>query len=250
GRVVFMIPWNEHVVIGTTDTPVDTIPMEPIPSDEEIDWLLETSGHYLTRNPRRADVRATFAGIRPLVKSGGEDHTAALSRDHTVNVSKSGLVTIAGGKWTTYRKMAEDTIDCAMVIAQLPERPCGTRELHLHGHTPEAEPDADAVFAVYGSDGPALQRLIEERPGLAEPLHPDFDYVAAQVVWAVRHEMARTVEDVLARRLRVLFLDTRASIAMAPAVAALMAVELGCDSAWERQQVEALRAVAEPLLVT
>lgn len=250
GRVVFVIPWNEHVVVGTTDTPIDEIPMEPIPRDEEIDWLLETSGHYLTRDPERADVRATFAGIRPLVRSGGEDNTAALSRDHTVNVSKSGLVTIAGGKWTTYRKMAEDTIDCAMVIAQLPGRPCETRELRLHGYAPGAESDADGDFAIYGSDGPALQRLVEEQPDFAKQLHPDFDYVGAQVVWAVRHEMARTVEDVLARRLRVLFLDTRASIAMAPVVAALMAAELGRDSVWEREQVEALRAVAEPLLVT
>jgi glycerol-3-phosphate dehydrogenase len=250
GRVVFVIPWNDRVVIGTTDTEVDSIPMEPVPRDEEIDWLLETSGHYLVRDPERADVRATFAGIRPLVKSGGEDSTAALSRDHTVNVSKSGLVTIAGGKWTTYRKMAEDTIDCAIAIAQLPERPCGTRELQLHGYMPKVESDAAPMFAIYGSDGPALQLLIDEEPGFAERLHPDFDYVAAQVVWAVRHEMARTVEDVLARRLRVLFLDTRATIAMAPTVAALMAAELGRDPAWERQQVEALRAVAEPLLVT
>ena len=146
--------------------------------------------------------------------------------------------------------MAEDTIDCAMVIAQLPGRPCETRELRLHGYAPGAESDADGDFAIYGSDGPALQRLVEEQPDFAKQLHPDFDYVAAQVVWAVRHEMARTVEDVLARRLRVLFLDTRASIAMAPVVAALMAAELGRDSVWEREQVEALRAVAEPLLVT
>jgi len=250
GRVVFVIPWNERVVVGTTDTPVDAIPLEPVPRDGEIDWLLETSARYLIRDPERSDVRATFAGIRPLVKSGGEDNTAALSRDHTVNVSKSGLVTIAGGKWTTYRKMAEDTIDCAVAIAQLPDRRCGTRDLHLHGYAPRTGSAVSEAFAIYGSDGPALQRLVEERPALAKSLHPDFDYVAAQVVWAVRHEMARTVEDVLARRLRVLFLDTRASLAMAPVVAALMAAELGRDSAWEREQVEALRAVAEPLLVT
>jgi glycerol-3-phosphate dehydrogenase len=249
GRVVFVIPWNDRVVIGTTDTPVDATAMEPVPRDDEIDWLLETSGRYLVRDPDRGDVRATFAGIRPLVKSGGEDNTAALSRDHTVNVSKSGLVTIAGGKWTTYRKMAEDTIDCAVAIALLPERPCPTQELRLHGYEPGGDSGTGGAFAIYGSDGPELARLAGERPEFAERLHTEFDYIGAQVVWAVRHEMARTVEDVLARRLRALFLDTRASIAMAPVVAALMAAELGRDSAWEREQVEALNAVAEPLLV-
>jgi glycerol-3-phosphate dehydrogenase len=247
GRVVFVIPWRDRVVIGTTDTPIDAIPVEPIPRDEEIDWLLATSARYLIRDPERADVRATFAGIRPLVRDGGEESTAALSRDHTINVSKSGLVTIAGGKWTTYRKMAEDTIDCAMAIAQLPERSCTTVELSLHGHSTAVEPDA--ALAPYGSDAPGLRRLIEQSPELAKRLHPDFDDVAAQVVWAVRHEMARTVEDVLARRLRALFLDTRASIAMAPTVAALMAAELERDADWEHAQVAALRAVAEPLLV-
>jgi len=224
GRVVFVIPWNDRVVIGTTDTPIDAVSMEPIPRDDEIDWLLETSAHYLVRDPDRGDVRATFAGIRPLVKSGGEDNTAALSRDHTVNVSKSGLVTIA--------------------------RPCDTQELRLHGYESAVGTGASGAFAIYGSDGPALTRLVEERPELGERLHPDFDYVGAQVVWAVRHEMARTVEDVLARRLRALFLDTRASLAMAPFVAAMMAAELGRDSGWESEQVEALREVAEPLLVS
>jgi glycerol-3-phosphate dehydrogenase len=249
GRVVFVIPWQDRVVVGTTDTPIDAIPVEPVPRDDEIDWLLETSARYLVRNPARADVRATFAGIRPLVRDGGEDSTAALSREHTVNVSKSGLVTIAGGKWTTYRKMAEDTIDFATAIAQLPERACETAELRLHGYLPLAESESHGPLEAYGSDAPALQRLIREQPELAEVLHPDFDYVAGQVVWAVRHEMARTVEDVLARRLRVLFLDTRASLAMAPAVAASMAKELGRDADWEREELDAFRAVAEPLLV-
>jgi glycerol-3-phosphate dehydrogenase len=176
-----------------------------------------------------------------------EDDTSAISRDHTIHISRSGLLTIAGGKWTTYRKMAEDTIDCAAVIGELAERACVTRELRLHGHT--LERDEAGGFAAYGADAAALRALVAADERLAEQLHPEFDYRAVQVVWAARHEMARTLEDVLARRLRALFLDTRASLVMAPRVAQLLAAELGRDHAWEQAQVEAFRAVAEPLLV-
>jgi glycerol-3-phosphate dehydrogenase len=248
GRIIFVIPWYGRVVVGTTDTPIATATVEPLPTEAEIEFLLATSARYLNRDPARQDVLGTFVGIRPLVTGGGDETTAALSREHTVNVSKSGLITIAGGKWTTYRKMAEDTIDCAAVVAQLPERPCLTPELNIHGYDENAA--EHGPLAVYGSDAPALRRLIEEDVRYQQRLHPAFDYLAGQVVWAVRHEMARSVEDVLARRTRALILDTRASMEMAPAVADLMAEELKRDADWARGQVRDFRTLAEKLLLT
>lgn len=247
GRIIFMIPWNGRVVVGTTDTPISEATSEPEPEDGELEFLLETSARYLLRDPTRADVRAVFVGIRPLVKGGGDEAGAALSREHTVSVSKSGLVTIAGGKWTTYRKMAQDTVDLAAAVGGLPERPCRTEELRIHGYDESAAEHGS--LAVYGSDAPALQRLLAEDPRLAELLHPAFAHCAGEVVWSVRHEMARSVIDVLARRMRVLFLDTRAGIEIAPRVAELMAGELGRDAAWIQGQLREFRSLAERSLL-
>jgi len=248
GRIVFVIPWYDRVVVGTTDTGLESVVEEPRPRDEEIEFLLETSARYLIRDPRREDVRGVFAGIRPLVKDVEAEGTAAISREHAVDVSVSGLVSIAGGKWTTYRKMAEDTVDTAAAVADLPERPCPTRTLRIHGYDPQSA--RHGPLAVYGSDAPRLQKLISEDPRCGEPLHPAFDVCAAQVVWAVRNEMARTVADVLARRTRILLLDTRVSLDLAPQVAALMAAELSRDAVWAAEQVRAFRELAEPLLVS
>ena len=248
GRVLFAIPWHDRVVVGTTDTPVEEAVLEPRPLDEELDFLLTHAARYLTRDPKPADVKSTFAGLRPLVGSpdGGEG-TAALSRDHTLHIAESGLVTIAGGKWTTYRKMAEDTIDQAATLADLDDRPSVTRGLRIHGHHRNAERFGD--LSAYGSDAPAIQSLFREDARYAERLHPGRPTKAGEVVWAVRHEMARTVEDVLARRTRTLLLDAQAGIEMAPKVAALMAEELGRDEAWQREQVEAYEALAQGYLI-
>ena len=246
GRVLFAIPWRDVVVVGTTDTPVDGAAAEPRPLDEELDFLLRHAARYLTRDPSPADVRSTFAGLRPLVANpSAEGGTAALSRDHVLHIADSGLVTITGGKWTTYRKMAEDTVDQASVLAGLPERPCPTEDLPIHG----AGGAADGPLAVYGSDADAVQALMDDDPALNEPLHPARPVRAGQVVWAARNELARTVEDVLSRRTRELLLDARASVEMAPRVASLLAAELGRDEAWEREQVEAYAALAEGYLV-
>ena len=155
-------------------------------------------------------------------------------------------VTICGGKWTTYRHMAEDCIDQAATLAQLSERPCATRELHIHGYVAEVKVAAKDLssLAVYGSDAEAILKLIENDRRLGEPLHASLPYVKAEVIWAVRHEMARTVEDVLARRTRALFLNARAALAMAPAVADLMASELGWDEPTNANQLAAFRDVA------
>jgi len=243
GRVLFAVPWNDRVVVGTTDTPVAEPSLEPRPLAAEIDFLLDHAGRYLLQNPGPQDVLACFAGLRPLVRGGEESaKSAAVSRDHTLLVSPSRLVTITGGKWTTYRSMGEGAVDQAAAVAGLEPRPSATATLRLHGWTPDLRPDAP--WADYGADAPALARLAAERPGLDEPLHYGLPYRACEVVWAARHEMARTVEDVLARRTRALLLDARASAAVAPDVAALMAAELGRDEAWQRRQVESYRELA------
>jgi glycerol-3-phosphate dehydrogenase len=247
-RVLFAIPWHSRVVVGTTDTEVPEAELEPRPLDEEIEFLLNHTGRYLTRDPGPEDVQSIFAGLRPLVGSAGtEGRTAAISRDHTLHIAPSGLVTITGGKWTTYRKMAEDTIDQAALLAELPERPSPTRTLQIHGAHSNAA--SFGTLADYGADAPALRTLISSEARLGEPLHPDHPFVAGQVVWAARREMARTVEDVLARRLRLLILDARAARDAVPAVAALLAAELGHDEAWQNDQVEQFRCLAARYLL-
>lgn len=242
GRVMFAIPWHGHAVVGTTDTPIPKATLEPRPLESEIDFVIDTAGAYLARRPGRKDILSVFTGIRPLVQAGRAATTATLSRDHTITISKSGLLTIAGGKWTTYRKMAEDCLEHAILLARLEERPCRTSSLCIHGATPRTGPDS--ALTVYGSDQAALEQLAREEPALAQPLGSALPITGAQVVWAVRCEMARTVEDVLARRTRALFLNSRAALEMAPMVARMMMRELGRDDRWEKEQVEDFRQTA------
>ena len=242
GRVMFAIPWHGHTLVGTTDTPVDTPTLEPRPMEAEIEFILETAGRYLLKAPTRADVLSVFAGVRPLVKSGDGTMTAALSRDHTIHIDASGLLTMTGGKWTTYRNMAEHAVDQAADFARLAERPCTTRTLNVHAFHSNAE--RFGALRVYGADAIGIQELMNATPSLAATLHPDLPYTGAEVVWAARHEMARTIEDVLARRTRALFLNARAAEAMAPAVARLMATELDWDEARQSAEVTAFSALA------
>jgi glycerol-3-phosphate dehydrogenase len=247
GRVMFAIPWHGHTLVGTTDTPMIHAPLEPVALDQEIEFMLETAALYLEKKPSRADVLSVFAGIRPLAKSGEGTNTAALSRDHTIHIDKSGLLSIAGGKWTTYRNMAQDCVDQAATLGDLPDKECVTKTLNIHGHHPNAASFGPLAF--YGSDAPAIRELIAGDATLGQTLDAELPYVAAEVVWAAREEMARTVEDVLARRTRALFLNAKAAIRMAPRVAALLAQELGCDKKWQIDQVEKFRQVAEGYLV-
>lgn len=236
GRVLFAIPWHHVVLVGTTDTPVKQTSHEPRPLAEELKFLLDHAGRYLVKKARAEDVLSVFAGLRPLVGGGDEEGTTAeLSRDHSLIISKTGLVTITGGKWTTYRKMAEDTIDKAALLADLPDRPCVTQELRVHGWSDQSAQSGD--FAFYGSDAESLQQLIAEQPEYGERLHERLPIVAGQVIWAARHEMARTIEDALSRRTRCLLFDAKASLEAAPKVASLLARELGRDAAWEAKQV-------------
>jgi glycerol-3-phosphate dehydrogenase len=208
-----------------------------------VEFILETAGRYLHKAPSRDDVLSVFVGIRPLVKSGDSKLTAALSRDHTIHIDASGLITTTGGKWTTYRNMAEHTVDQAADLARLSESACVTRTLNIHGFHPTAA--RFGPLAIYGSDAAAIEDLVRATPGLGAKLHDALPYIAAEVVWAAREEMARTVEDVLARRTRALFLNAKAAEAMAPEVARLMADELNWSEAEREAQVRSFVALAK-----
>jgi glycerol-3-phosphate dehydrogenase len=244
GRVLFAIPWHDRVVVGTTDDPVPRPEYDPHPTADERKFLLAHIERFLGRPPQDGDIRSIWSGQRPLVRQADTANTAALSRDHTILISPSKLVTITGGKWTTYRKMAEDVINRAAPLAGLPHVASRTSDLRLHGWTtkPAARNEWECV---YGSDLPFLQSLAEENVEFDEFLHPALPFRKAEIVWAARHEMARTVEDVLARRTRALFLDAAASMESAPVTARLLAGELGHNNTWARDQVQSFRKLAE-----
>lgn len=236
GRVLFVIPWQGKVLLGTTDTPRTDTPLEPRPLPAEIDFILDTAGRYLARPPGRADVRSAFAGLRPLIGAGPGGGTANLSREHLIQVSASGLVSVAGGKWTTYRHMAEQIVDRAQQVAGLPARPCPTATLRLHGASPGND--------ILGND----RALIDALPGAGVRLHPRLDLSEAEVRHAARHEQARDVDDVLARRHRALFIDARAAREAAAAVARILADELGWSDERRRERTEAFHRLAEGFL--
>ena len=256
GRVLFVVPWHRRALVGTTDTPVPEVAVEPRPLEEEVAFLLEHAARYLTRDPRREDVLSVYAGLRPLVRAEGAASTASLSRDHSIFESPSGLVTIVGGKWTTYRRMGEDVVDHAARMAGLPERPSSTAELRLHGAPLDEQVEHSAagtpsgMLAAYGTEADQVRALAEADPDLAVPMHPRLPYLMCEVAWAVRHEMARSVEDVLSRRTRALVLDARAAIECAPAVARVVARELGRDESWEAEQIASFTRRAEQSLLS
>jgi glycerol-3-phosphate dehydrogenase len=233
GRVLFAVPWLGRILVGTTDTPVPGADLEPRPLSEELEFLLRHAAKYFTRDPAPSDVLCMFAGLRPLVRAGVAENTATLSREHVITTSRSGLVTITGGKWTTYRRMGEDVVDASEKMAGIDKKPSRTENLAIH------DSEAAAIDALASSDA-----------DLGRPLHPRLPYRGADVAWAARHEMARTVEDALSRRTRSLLLDARASIEAAPAVARILARELGRDAAWEARQIDLYRVLAGAHLMT
>ncbi|HVF47011.1 MAG TPA: glycerol-3-phosphate dehydrogenase/oxidase [Pyrinomonadaceae bacterium] len=220
GRVLFCIPWHGYTLVGTTDTSVANAELEPAALGAEIDFVLETAAGYLDKKPTRADIQSVFAGIRPLIARRPAARTASLSRGHDLVVDPSGLVTITGGKWTTYRRMAEDAVDKAAEIGQLGEHGCRTRNLLIKPPHSEAGHDAG-------------------------PLHPALHYTKNDVLRAIRDEMARTVEDVLARRTRGLFLNVAAALEIAPDVANMIAEEHGKNRAWVVEQIKSFGQTAE-----
>lgn len=247
GRIFFAIPWQNRVLLGTTESAAHAVTLEPRPLRDEIAFLLEHAARYLARAPSESDILSAFAGLRPLLKGADGKPTATLSRGHRVEVARSGLVTVTGGKWTTYRQMAEEAVNRAAETAGLPRRAPRTRRLRLHGGEDFVE--SESSLAHYGTDAWAVRGLCSEGDGNTL-LHPRLPYRVGEVRWAVRREMARTVADVLARRTRALFLDARAATEMAPAVARVMAKELGRDIIWENEQVAAFRELARGYLVS
>jgi len=247
GRVLFIVPWKNHLVVGTTDLNIDEPVLEPKPFEEEIEFLLEHAGKYLIKDPKREDVLSAFSGIRPLVKTSSDQDSSKVSRDHLIFASDSKLLTICGGKWTTFRKMAEDVIDKAIALFKLVERPCTTESLKLHGYL-EGVHEIDS-WCVYGSDAKEMTRLMKDSPHSNEPMHQDLTYLPVEVIWAVKHEMAIHLEDVLARRTRALFLNARASIEIAEKVARMMAKELGHGEDWILQETKAFKKLAENYLL-
>ena len=237
GRVLFAVPWHDKVVVGTTDTLREHPELEPQALESEIEFILNTAGRYLTRKPQRSDVLSVFAGLRPLAapKKEGKS-TKEISRSHKIFVSENKLITITGGKWTTYRRMAEDTVDKAIELNLLEKKACVTKKFRIHGY--QLNPDLNNHLYIYGSDIQAIKTLMQSDPAMAEKLHPKYDYTVAEVVWAVREEMALNVEDILARRVRLLFLDARVAAEVAPKVARIVAKELGYDQAWIDGQVK------------
>ncbi len=247
GRVLFAVPWYNDVLIGTTDTPLNESLLEPKALDEEIDFILNNCSQYLVKQPSKADIKSVFAGLRPLAAtSANNNSTKEISRDHKLIVSSSGLITITGGKWTTYRKMAEETVDLAIKLNHLSAKACNTKQLHIHGYTQE---NATNYLAVYGSDALQVKKLLSENQVFDALLHPDFPYKAAEVVWAVRNEMVVNVEDFLARRIRILFIDAKAATEMAPKVARIMADELNLNLDWQENQVKNFIAIADNYLI-
>lgn len=245
GRVMFAVPWHGHVVVGTTDTLIENHSLEPIALNSEIDFVLETAGQYLLKQPNRKDVLSVFAGLRPLAKpEGGKAATKEISRGHKVLISVSGLITIIGGKWTTYRKMAEDTIEKAIMLGGLPDRECVTKHLPIHGFRMDIDPNTDSM-APYGLDKEKILSIGEVNDMWDGWLSEKLQIRKSQLAWAVRNEWARTIEDFLARRTRALFLDARESLRIAPEVAKLMAQELGENRKWAKQQVEQFKEVAK-----
>jgi glycerol-3-phosphate dehydrogenase len=243
GRVLFAVPWNGKVVVGTTDTPVNKPKLEPVALESEIDFILETAGRYLKKQPVRNDVLSIFAGLRPLAaaKNGNGKKTREISRSHKIIVSSSGLMTMIGGKWTTFRKMAEDMINKAEKHYGLKNTKSVTRELKIHGHGNIA--DYSDPLHIYGTDRDKILELINNDPALGDSLSDCLPLIKAQVVWAVREEMAMTVEDVLSRRTRCQILDAKESLKIAPEVAKIIAAEMGKDEQWIVDQIAAYEKV-------
>lgn len=247
GRVLFAVPWHGKALIGTTDTPLDQHSLEPVALDQEIEFILRTASQYLTRAPERKDVLSVFAGLRPLAAPGkNTGSTKEISRSHKIIVSMSGLITVIGGKWTTYRRMAEEIIDKAIHVADLEKVPCLSKDAQIHGYTLNSSQDS---LAIYGSDAAKIKNFAQENPDLNKPLEEGYPYLQAEVLWQIRNEMARKIEDILARRLRVLFLDAKAAIRMAPAVAEIIAAELNHNKDWQRKEVAEFTALANRYLL-
>ena len=246
GRVLFAVPWHDAIVLGTTDTPLSMISDEPIALEEEVNFILEHFNQYNQVKITRGDIKSIYAGLRPLVKTSNNKSTALASRDHTIIVSKSNLITITGGKWTTYRKMAKDALNNAVFVAKLPLIKCSTRNLRLHGYLPNVA--YGQTLSQYGSDASKILEIMEKQKSMSERIHPDHPFTRAELEWCVTNEMAMQVEDILARRSRMLFVDAHAAIASSEKTARMMASLLHRDEQWVQHQIVAFQEMAKGYL--
>lgn len=246
GRVFFVIPWHEKWILGTTDTPVKNVEWEPKALQEEIDFVIHHFNKYAAKTISKADVKSVFVGLRPLVKVENQQSTSVMPRDHAVKVLPSGLIHIIGGKWTTYRNMAQHAIDVAIEKGDLEFVKCKTKRLPIHGCTTQFE---HSHFDIYGNDAINIKELISQDSKLGEIIHKNYPYTKAEVIWFIRNEMAETVEDILARRIRLLFIDAKAAIETAPVVAQLLKTEKNRTQEWEEQQIEQFNKLAHQYLI-
>lgn len=244
GRVLFAVPWYNHLLVGTTDTPLNEHSLEPRALKEETDFILATAGDYFKTKPTENDILSVFSGLRPLAapKDSNSNSTKEISRDHKLIVSAKGLITITGGKWTTYRRMAEETVDLAIKHGGLTPKPCITKNLKIHGCCTAL---SNNYMDIYGTDQVHINKLIQQQPELKEKLHPNFPHTLAEVVWCVRNEMAETIEDVLSRRLRILFIDAAAAIETSEKVAEILAKELGANEDWKYEEIKKFNTLAK-----
>jgi len=248
GRVLFLVPWHNRVVVGTTDTLLDSHSLEPKPLDKEIDFVLETANRYLNKKASKDDVLSIFAGLRPLAAPKDKsEKTKEISRSHKIIISKSELITITGGKWTTYRRMAQDTVNKIIELNKLPNAQCKTQNLKIHGS--DTGVDRNNHLYIYGTDQKGIAQLVKENASLGDSLHPRLEFTKAEVIWAVKHEMARSIEDVLARRVRVLFLDAKAAIEIAPLVGEMLREELNETVDWRANQISEFIKVADQYIL-
>ena len=248
GRVLFAVPWHNKVIVGTTDTEIEKPALEPKPLEEEIEFILQHMNKYLQVDVQRSNVLSVYVGLRPLVIKNKTLKPSLMSRSHTIIVSGSGLVTITGGKWTSYRKMGEDAVNNAVFSAKLEKKTCVTENLKIHGW--KNDTDKTDALHIYGNAAAGIKKICNENALWSEPIHPSFPNIKAEIVWAVRNEMAMTVEDLLARRTRILFLDAKAAIEVAPDVAKLMGDEMNKDSNWQQQQINAFNELAKQYLLS
>ncbi len=246
GRVLFIVPWHNRLIVGTTDTPVQNITLEPTATESEIKFILQTASTYLTVKPERKDVLGIFAGLRPLAApKEKKNDTKEISRSHKIMVSASKLFTIIGGKWTTYRRMGEDMVDKIERESGLKSTTSKTAILPIHGFLKDTR--ANNPLYYYGSDEEAIKKLIAEtgEAWISEKLQIH----KAQVIWAIREEMARTTEDILSRRTRALLLDAKESIRIAPAVAEIIAEEMNKDNKWIDDEIKSFNEVARNYVI-
>ena len=233
GRVLFAIPWHNKMLIGTTDVEKESAETEPRATEEEIEYILDTARRYFENAPEKKDILSVFAGLRPLAAPSAEGKkTREISRGHKILISASGLISLTGGKWTTYRKIGEDVVNRMEKKSGYPRTPSLTSQLHIHGPARDLR-----------------DKIMNENPGAGQMISESLKITGAEVIMAVRHEMARTLEDVLARRTRALQLDAGESIRMAPATAELMAGELGRDQGWVASQISAYTALAKGYMI-